>query len=240
MGGVPTRPYLIVYPHMPKTGGSSLERNLKTALGERYFRMGRFKPDRRPRDLPDDLSGIEVLSGNIDFAQAEALFPMMCGEVRYVGFVRDPVERLQSFYAHTRAGSATAAERSTRLRAAYDDSFDVVARRWLAAPETITTFTQCRRIGGDGCEGAVELIERRYLAVATTRSVNRLARAITGADVGEAHIRPSRSAEFAPTPETAEALRELLREDDRLHRWVCDNEDRLLAAFDARAQAAGA
>jgi hypothetical protein len=231
---------ILVFTHIPKTGGSSLDRSLRKLAKGRFLRPmvgpGRFdhktiSPLLEGRDEPD------IITGHFRFDQAEAILqPLLTRPLTYVGTIRDPLDRVRSRYSFLILKYGSSDNLNERLGVRVEDGIDAYMERWLDITDGFDAKTNmmCRFLCGEpSARKAMENIESRYLAVVTVKSVSQLIRlfyAAANAGPGpDLHLKLSNSERFSIRPDLERSFRVANREDQDLFEWVRDNEARLLA-----------
>jgi hypothetical protein len=92
---------MLIFVHIPKAGGSTLYSVIRNS----YHPSEIYKLEMSDRSLggfrglrPEQVSGLEVIYGHMDLRVREFLPP----DARYVTFLRDPIQRILSFYYYVR------------------------------------------------------------------------------------------------------------------------------------------
>ncbi len=237
----PTKP-LLVYTHLAKTGGTSLENGLRTMFGDRWLRLNLVKrPDLLPELPAEHWRSLAVVCSNSSFPMLDALLGPKVGRP-IVGLVtvRDPVERLKSLYVYMREGAVDIdGVKTTETKAPqFDGEFEDFARRILEGMGSRSLGRrQCKTLcsGRASADAAIEVIERRFAAAVTTSSVGRLLESLAIAyelkPPPPIHLQRGRATKLTLSPQYDQALREAFLPDQTLFDWVRDNESRMLDAL---------
>ncbi len=241
-------PYMFVFPHIPKTGGSSLANGLARMLGGARLQAQTFQGICTTIGMQtlDERASTRLISGHFGFDQAEdVLVPWLDVHPLYLGVVRAPVARARSLYNFMGRG-ARQELRSWSLRAEFDPDVNVVVEQWLAARSDWGGWRhdQCRAICGEpDAKAAIRMIEERYLGVVATRKVNTLigavARGLGLPRPGRMHEKNTNSAALPLDPALAARLRAYHHQDQILFEWVEANQGRLLERCEARLRKLG-
>ncbi len=227
---------VLMFPHIFKAGGSTLQRGLNLLFKPSYLRLLRVTNPRSIPDLPPEgWRNLDVVTGNFKYDEAqELLVPKIGKPALFIGVVRDPVSRAKSLFSFVRHTWTDPEERGARLGVAYDDDLNVVAQRWLerGAGRPRGANPQCRAIcGKPSAARAIQAIEADYLAAVTTGSLDLLLATLSdavGRPLEPVHRKNTRSGRLELDPQLERSLRELSAEDQKLVDWVDENRPRLL------------
>lgn len=107
-----------IFLHQVKTGGKTLEKFLLRRFGERFRKTTNLFPQESINNIFDilktndldklrELEDSDVISGHFPFG----LHSLMHGESRYFTLLRDPADRIRSYYAYSLTNEGSAAQR---------------------------------------------------------------------------------------------------------------------------------
>jgi hypothetical protein len=224
---------VIVFPLVPKTGGTSLDSGLKDFFHPHFLRLKMHtETDQLRNALPERRSQLLCLTGHFTVTHAqEELIPLIGRAPAFVCVVRDPVRRVQSIYSYLRSSSKRQEDRSARLLAQFDDDINLVVSRSLKNEKMSGRNSQCRFLcGTTDPKAAVAFLDATYLTAVTTPAINALLQVMATALDRKApsfHMKNSNSSRFALDPDLERQLREANAADQYLYDWVCDNQERL-------------
>lgn len=90
---------MLIYPHIPKTAGTTMMEVLKQNYGSGFFRLKNEGRRLKWQEKPDSIKAdVTCLTGHF----AYGIHEHVPGPVQYVTFLRDPVERILSLYFYIR------------------------------------------------------------------------------------------------------------------------------------------
>ena len=208
---------MIAHCHIPKTAGGSLLHILNTQYHEKLLAV----PARDWEDVtPGQAARYQVVSGHYPYGVAEDVWHLEA--VRYVTFLRNPLQRVASLYGYIRArGNAHRAyqqvSRMTVQEFAERGPFDNGMTRMLAGRYDFQWFQDKRPVTEDDLRLAIKNVERIWFVgdVATFREdVYRLADLLGWGPFVIPHINASMS---KPKISESQAFREKWWADLRLY-----------------------
>ena len=209
----------LVFIHIPKCGGTSVNAAMKRAFGDAYYRV---PPGSRDLTVPDDAAAV---SGHFRF---KGISTQTGREKRYFSILREPGERFLSFY------------RDIRTRASHPYKAEAVAMGPVEFAKFALNGTgdlvdvQCRFLSADGSpsfEAAKENIISNGMHIVSAARTDRLIRQllrIYGKSMETAEERRNVSPRGDFTDEekdqTISFVRRRSKEDVKLFKWLRDAE----------------
>ncbi len=142
------KPGPIVFIHIPKSAGSSLQTMLEDSVGSEAL----YKTHTLDQLGPEDWSRYAVLSGHFDLYQTR-LAPL---PPRLITMFRDPVERITSLYWYSRSITQAEFERTRVPIDAFAKSVGIEDFFYSAPPHVRAHFQNYATrliVGGNLCEG---------------------------------------------------------------------------------------
>lgn len=220
---------MLVYTHIPKCGGTTLDRIFIEMFGPlRHLRID-FAPGREhrlPTNLPEDVRNrIDIVSGHFGYARQE--LEVFRRKLLYIASVRDPVDRIISFYKFM---SAKYLDHKTEKAAFFCRNPNDVIQDFIRTNHPIVRNQQCSYLGGIDFETAKNNVEINYLFVSNLpriQSLLDLVLPISSVDrVPEMVIHKKSSTDAITLDDSiVEKLRELTGEDRKLVTWLDATHD---------------
>jgi hypothetical protein len=222
--------HIVIHTHIEKCAGSSVIEGFRRMLGPPACLDLRAANAPRPSKLaPEHRDRIRLLTGHIHHGGHEQAFGR---EPLYIATVRDPVARLVSFLGFLRR-SAGHPEYERYAGVPIEEA----VRRMVSRRYAFLGNGQCTTLARTASfEAARASVERNYLLVLPHASANRIPALFADAlGLGRpkqaiwVNATTAKPPEIVPDEALAVRIRALNAEDDRLYRWVQENEEALLA-----------
>ncbi len=237
---------MLIFLHLPKTAGTTLNDILRRQYGERgFFYAGAdVRPEDVARRLPPTLANgagaMDVLTGHFYFGLHDYLPGVSL--IPYITLLRDPVNRFLSEYSHVLRDPADPLHAQVAVRRMGLDAYIALCRK-LGRDNLQTRMLSGVPPGGGDLEGclaqAQENIARHFSLAGLTEDMDNAlvllkrrygwkppyyARANVSAN-------PVRAQDIAP--QDLQAIQECHTFDARLYAWVAARFQNTLAAQDA-------
>ncbi|MCH8488472.1 MAG: sulfotransferase family protein [Oceanicaulis sp.] len=217
---------VIIFNHIPKTGGTSIIKMFREVYGEdKCFRHRRrdSKTDKYTPAITSvdraDLDAYKFVAGHFFYGNHK----LFDARVKYISVVRDPLERLISdYYFNRRIGRADRKEmaRSMSLE-------DYIVFKLGKPNSNMTSSSQVKYVSAkETFIEAAEVIRQNYFCICTMPQLNDmqglLARAIGRPDLAPRHDNKSKDKRPMPSisPEIVDQLMDRFAEDIKLYRWT--------------------
>jgi hypothetical protein len=238
----------LVFLHIPKTAGTSLREIVRSVYGDEATFWYNLKADtqlrrkrwsRRPYD-ESTLAGKVFLGGHkpLDY------YPASTGNL-YCATVRDPVQRVQSFFSYLTRPTAASGEWDRTIRQQLRESW---IKRGIVPESLVRSIEQCKdfraAIENQQCaylsrrantfEAAMRYLHRENFLVGDsaqlTLIVNKLATLFdwpeTPKIIGNVS-RPGQNDDIVQEPGAIELINECCAEDRKLYDFICNERDGL-------------
>lgn len=216
---------LIVFIHLPKCGGTSLDRSLKEMFGDYWFRED---ANHDPRSLSrEQRARVKVLTGH--FGLVNPFIEVMERDPFYISTVREPVSRALSMYAYM-----SQKHQDSTTNRLYQAPVEEGLSNLLDINHAPLRNDMCHRLSGErSFNAAKKAIQENGMTVVTISSFSRIIEIIAPL---APHPQPSSTLHLKNTNSSklkiSAGLRQRLigknAEDARLFDWVAINENALL------------
>jgi hypothetical protein len=222
--------YLIVHTHIEKCAGTSLNIDIANLVGNDYSYDLRHPELKRPKFMNQvERDNIKFLTGHFHFKDHMTFFTK---SPLYIATVRDPVERFVSFVQYAKEREQHPAHSLCILppeecmeKLLSERNHGVVSNGQCMALSKARTFEHARK----------NIIDN-YLIVQPFYSVKNISNLFykllsdnnSFPVEANTYTNASKKNTVNLEPSTVKRIRELNSEDDKLFKWVCEHENKLL------------
>lgn len=242
--------YLFIHTHIEKCGGSSLLRHMTTLLGDKHVYDLRplppIKVNQLLKEYPEikkNKHNIRLFSGHIWYNTpweklfSRTTFPYYKKRPLYIASVRQPIERLNSFFRYLKANHTHPYWKRANINK--NNNFDefiqeLILNNHMKAKNGISMqLTGCSN-STNLLEKAKKSFEQDYFAIVPYNKTHELANMISEVlelPKVEDHIINLNSSEkkIIPSQETIALLTERCRDDIEFYDYVCKGYEEKLA-----------
>lgn len=227
----PRRDYFFVFTHIPKCGGTAVDKTMAKSLGGRpmHHREGLRRPAARMEEAERD----RALFASGHFRWNDPVVSMFRQVPLFVSTVRDPISRLVSYYSYQRQKAEAAGgdgPGAAFLRMDVSEFCEQSIERFATVSSMCWFFAGTPRL-----EDAKATILGTYTLVTSLRSIDRFSSLLVGYVTGVPHhmetrqARSSGSSRYALDPALRQRMTDAFADDIALVKWVEEQEEALFA-----------
>ena len=212
---------IVIFLHIPKTGGVSVHKLLEKVYKERYFRHSQTKKELWQNLTYTDISAIKCISGHLKFG----VHRKMRRSAKYITIVRDPIERVVSLF-HQKE------KRKQRICPSFNEKYtiDSWVNEQLDQMEK-KFYTQCEIISGkNNFKIAKSVLNLNYLCYCDISQADEMANFLLdkldvkdSIKLDKVNVRPDYIEKKHPSDITLTRLKSFFSEDFKLVEF-CSSE----------------